>query len=282
MSSEEKFGVVRIVVIELLSFICMSCIMLTLFDDNMLFRVGIILSLEFLILFLYITNKPLITADKYETIYQKIIYKIPNYKSRLNSAYSLIGVIMNIFITVAIMQYRDAKNYLEVSSYNYLIELFSYVTGFWLACLLNSVNKLKYKPINVIKMFDIFDKCFNFNNVDNKLKINEINFLKYEIQFNKTDFFEVGVNIFKKILAVIGLIGLTNLIKDVSTTNIIVIVIISTLFIFLDFIFNNLQKTKNQVLYILDMYIEKLKEEIEIEEKQQNNVTKITKRRNRR
>lgn len=278
MSDNEKKGAFRILITGLLVLTLMSCFTYAVIFKNVLAFVGIIASLELLILFLYYTNNPLITNDKYETIYNKIIYKMPNYKANLGIGYSLIGLLINIFIFIGITQDKSIK-YIGVNNYIYIRGFFSFMIMFWIFKVSLNATKLKHNEIGLVQMSDIFNSYFNFNNVDNETKIEEINSLKYEIQFKENSIFELAVNMFKMILSIIGLIGVTTVIKNFSIVNTAVIVVFSIMFILLNYSFKNLQKTKRQILYVLDMDIEKLKNQ---EEKQQNKVNKITKRRTRR
>lgn len=266
-SKEEKDGIFRIFVIGFLAFIILSCFSLAVMTTNILFYHVIILCFEIILLFLYFTNRPLIVPDKNKSIYSKILYEMPNYSNNLSLSYCLIGMI-NILIIFKIMKYNFLSNFV------YLIFVF------WLFNALLILKKSEDEEISSIELLNVFDNVFKFGNIDNKQKIKEIRFFKYEIMFNTFDFVEFFVNIFQKILVVISLIGLTNLINDISMLDKNLMIITVMLFIILDFILKKFQKNKKQVFHALEMYIEQLQNEISEVEKLKPRIRNLRKRRN--
>lgn len=260
-----------------LSFITISIILsviATISNKTQLVYVVITVLFESLILFLYIDN-PVETHDDDEYMYYRLICRITNYKKNLNLAYSFIGFITNFFILIAANQYNDKIIYRPLSSF------LVFISFFWFINLLFMTFRYYHSTgPSLYQAFYIFSNSFILFHTDATMKIEKIKYFKYEMQFNMVDPVERNINIFKKILAGIGILGLDNLIKNSSLINTVLLGSVLISFIILDSLFSNIQNYRNQLFYSLDMYIEKLKEEAASEEKKEQQ-NKLKKRRTR-
>lgn len=265
MNKIEKIDKILIYTTTFFTALLVLCLITTISYNNIFLNITIIICSEILLMLSFLTNKPLTTPNDYMNTYHKIVYSMPDYKVYINIVYSSVGVIMNMFIYIILQIYENIN--VCVLNLCTIIVFLSFSISF-IVFVINSIKR-ENNTLRLGEMFEIFDKYFPFDNLDNKEKLTVINSFKYEILFNKPDIIDFFIFLSKSLPTIIGILGLTALIKDKFNISLEIMLIASISLLSSAFKLSILQKTKTQVFYALDMYIKDLENKIEKEEKQQ-------------
>lgn len=250
MSDSEKVEQKKKIIFIVISFIITIFVTFAIVAKNLISIVTLIIFFEFIIYYLYFSKKSLVSFNKYQQAYSRVLYQVSNYKKNKARLYSGLGFVLNLGIMYVTVYCEDESSFVyNIDVYGIVAIMIAFIISFLI--FIKEWFTLPEKTKSRQEIFEIFDNEVTRIDGDKKTKAKIVREFECEVkQNNYIDYYMNAWKIFVPSIPII--IYFTN---NTFKTSENALTFVSFIAVALCIIFYELRKVEIEVVDCLDMYI---------------------------